>query len=404
MTDTEDFAALLKQYDQEQGKQTQRTPQVGDKVQGTIVSIGGDNLYVDLGSKSEGILEAAEFTDADGNLTLKVGDRVQTLVTGKDEQSGSLLLGTRRGHKVHGSAELEQAWELQQPVDGRVTGVTKGGIEVEIAGIRAFCPASQIDIRFIEELEQFVGQHLSFRITKYQGGRHPNLVVSRRALLEEEQKVLAEETRATLKEGAVLNGIVTSIKEYGAFVDLGGVEGMIHISELAFSHVDHPKDLLSEGQPVEVSVLRIEKTDNPRHPEKIALSIRALSRDPWLDAGQQFPVGSQVSGKVTRIQPFGAFVEIAPGIEGMVHISELGVERRVSHPNEVVKEGDQVEARVLSIDLDKHRIGLSLSGEPQSGVAGGDTGSIDDYRKPKQSFGTLGDLLKESMEKQKQRK
>lgn len=401
MTDTEDFVTLLKQYDQEHGKQAQRVPQVGDKVEGTVVSIGDDHLYLDLGGKSEGILEAGEFTDADGNLTLKVGDRVKTMVTGKDGQSGALLLGNQRGHKVHGSAELEQAWELQQPVDGRVSGVTKGGIEVEIAGIRAFCPASQIDIHFIDELEQFVGQHLSFRITKYQGGKHPNLVVSRRALLEEEQKVRAEETRAMLKEDAVLNGIVTSIKEYGAFVDLGGVEGMIHISELAFGHVDHPKDVLAEGQQVEVSVLRIEKTDNPRHPEKIALSIRALSKDPWLDAGQQFQVGTQVHGKVTRIQPFGAFVELAPGIEGMVHISELGVERRVSHPGEVVKEGDQVEARVLSVDQEKHRIGLSLNGEPKSGADGGDTGSYEDYRKPKQSFGTLGDLLKESMEKQK---
>ncbi|HHH38873.1 MAG TPA: S1 RNA-binding domain-containing protein, partial [Sedimenticola sp.] len=321
---------------------------------------------------------------------------------GKDDQSGALLLGHQSGHKVHDLAGLEQAWELQQPVDGRVTGVRKGGLEVEIAGVRAFCPASQIDIRFIEDLEQFVGQHLSFRITKFQGGRRPDLVVSRRALLEEEQKIQAEETRALLEEGAVLNGIVTSLKDYGAFVDLGGIEGMIHISELAFGHVQHPKDVLSEGQAVEVSVLRIEKTDNPRHPEKIALSIRALSRDPWLDAEQQFPVGSRVRGRVTRIQPFGAFVELVPGVEGMIHISELGVEQRVGHPAEVLQEGQSVEARVLSVDPEKRRIGLSLSGGGAAEGEGSGTAGGEDYRQPKKGgFGTLGDLLRESMEKQK---
>ena len=228
--------------------------------------------------------------------------------------------------------ELEQAYRLHLPVEGRVSGVTKGGVEVQIAGIRGFCPASQLDLRFIEEMETFVGEHLSFYITRYEGGRHSNLVLSRRELLAEEQQALAESTRDRLEVGAVLPGTVTSLKEYGAFVDLGGIEGMVHISELSFGRVQHPQEVLSIGQQVEVAVLRIEKTDNPKHPEKIALSIRALSPDPWQDAAQQFPVDSRVKGTVTRLQPFGAFVELAPGIEGMVHVSELGADRRVGHP------------------------------------------------------------------------
>jgi small subunit ribosomal protein S1 len=193
----------------------------------------------------------------------------------------------------------------------------------------------------------------------------------------------------------VLPGTVTSLQNFGAFVDLGGAEGMIHISEMAFERVRHPSDLLRVGQEVEVAVLRVEQTDNPRRPEKIALSLRALAKDPWSDAESQFPVGATVKGRVTRVQPFGAFVELAPGVEGMVHISELGAERRVNHPNEVLNTGDEVEATVLNVDLEQRRIGLSLDPTRQGSVEAGPKPS--DYAKPSQSMGTLGDLLRESM-------
>jgi small subunit ribosomal protein S1 len=280
-------------------------------------------------------------------------------------------------------------------VEGHVTGVTKGGVEVEIAGVRAFCPASQVSIQFVEDLSSYIGQRLAFRITKFEGGKHPNLVVSRRELLEEERKAQAAELRAKVVPGAVLPGTVTSLQAYGAFVDLGGVEGMVHISELAFERVRHPSDLLSVGQQVEVAVLRVDQTDNPKHPEKIALSLRALAKNPWTDADRQYPVGTTVKGRVTRVQPFGAFVELAPGLEGMVHISELGAGRRVSHPNEVLSEGAEVEATVLSVDLDKRRIGLSL--DPARQGTAEPSPQAADYAKPSQGMGTLGDLLRQSM-------
>jgi small subunit ribosomal protein S1 len=197
----------------------------------------------------------------------------------------------------------------------------------------------------------------------------------------------------------VLAGTVTSLQDYGAFVDLGGVEGMIHISELAFGHVKHPNEVLSVGQQLEVAVLRIERTDNPKRPEKIALSLRALAKDPWQDVEQRFPVGSRVKGTITRLQTFGAFVELAEGIEGLVHISELGAGRRVNHPHEVVNPGDQVEATVLDVDTEKRRIALSLDSTRHPGTEAASE-AYSAYQKPTQSLGTLGDLLRESMSQQ----
>jgi small subunit ribosomal protein S1 len=202
--------------------------------------------------------------------------------------------------------------------------------------------------------------------------------------------------------GAVLPGIITSLKEYGAFVDLGGIEGMVHISELAFGRVKHPNEVVSVGQQVEVAVLRIEKTENPKHPEKIALSIRALSPDPWQDVERQFPVDSRIKGSVTRLQPFGAFVELEPGIEGLVHVSELGSERRIGHPSEVLNLGDQVEVRVISVDRENRRISLSLNTDLQTDSKTVEADEFRQYQEPKQSFGTLGDLLRESMKKKDQ--
>ena len=398
MTDKEDFAALLGQYEQEHTATAGHEPGPGDKVRGKIVAIQGENVLVDLGFKTEGVVDAAELADKDGNLTVTVGDTVEMVVSAKDEVTGALLLGSRHAHRLHGSAELQEAFDEQQPVEGRVTGITKGGLEVDISGVRAFCPASQIDIRYVEDLQEFVGQRLPFRITSFSGGRHVNLVVSRRALLEEEQRTLAAETRARLEVGAVLKGKITTLKDFGAFVDLGGVEGMVHISELSLRRVEHPGEVVRVGQDVEVAVLRIDRTDNPKHPERIALSIRALEKDPWQDVPVQFPEGARVQGTVTRIQPFGAFVELAPGVDGLVHISELGAGRRVNHPQEVLRIGQKVEATVLSIDSEKHRISLSLDSTRSTGENAPEN-TVAEYGRPKPSFGTLGDLLKESLKK-----
>jgi small subunit ribosomal protein S1 len=236
-------------------------------------------------------------------------------------------------------------------------------------------------------------------------GRHANLVVSRRALLEEERRALAVQTRDRLEVGAVMQGRVSSLQDYGAFIDLGGIEGLVHVSELAFGRVEHPKELLSVGQEVEVSVLRIERTDNPRHPEKISLSIRALEKDPWSEVETNFPVGRLVTGTVSRLQTFGAFIELAPGIDGLAHVSELVAGRRISHPREVLNPGERVQVKVLSIDKERRRIGLTLKLEvPDRPAEEVDTTPpVEAYAKPKQGFGTLGDLLKESLKKQRDR-
>jgi small subunit ribosomal protein S1 len=398
MTENKDFAALLGEFEREQKGAPQADLKVGDKVRGKIISITREHAFVALGAKSEGAMDIEALTDSDGKVTASVGDSIEAIVVEKDEQAGTLILGSKGGSHLHGSAEIENAYANRLPVDGLVTGVTKGGVEVQIASQRGFCPASQLDLRYIEDMESFVGQHLSFRIARYEGGRRTNLVVSRRALLEEEQQALAEQTRAKLEVGAVLQGTVTSLKEYGAFVDLGGVEGMVHISELAFGHVKHPEEILSAGQQVEVSVLRVDKTDNPKHPEKIALSIRALVKDPWQEVDQRYAVGARVKGAVTRIQPFGAFVELEPGVDGLVHVSELGGDRRIGHPNELLNEGDKVEAIVLSVEKDKRRIGLSLDAGRLAEAE--ETAQADAYRKreePAKDLGTFGELLKESM-------
>jgi len=400
MTDQEDFSSLLREFENEHAGITKQAPEIGDKVQGTVVSIQGEFIFVDLGAKTEGMIEIEEFTDADGNLSIGIGDPIEIAVSGKDEDSGTLLLGTRHARQARGSEGLRRAFEQGIPVEGRVTGVIKGGVEVEISSERAFCPASQIDIQFIEDLESYVGERLAFRITKFEGGRHTNLVVSRRVLLEEERRTLAADTRDHLEVGAVMKGTVSSIRDFGAFIDLGGIEGMVHISELSVGRIEHPNDILAVGQAVEVAVLRIEKTDNPRQAEKIALSIRALEKDPWQDAQSQYPAGTSVTGKVVRIQAFGAFIELAPGIDGLVHISEMGGERRINHPQEIVSVGDQVQARVLSVDMEKRRISLSLS-DARKREANTTPDITAEQTRPKQSFGTLGDLLKASMNKKK---
>lgn len=394
MTEQEDFASLFTKFERTQARKTRQEPKVGDKVRGTIVSIQGDRAFVDIGLKTEGVIDVGELRDENGHLSLDIGDSIEMLVSGKEAETGTLLLGAQHARRLRGRDGLQQAHEQQLPVEGLVTGTTKGGLEVEISGERGFCPASQIDVAFIEDLSTFVGQRLAFRITKLEGGRSLNLVLSRRALLEEAQRLAAATTRARLEVGAVMKGRVTAIKDFGAFIDLGGVEGMVHISELAFGRVAHPKDLLTLGQMVEAVVLRIDKTDNPKQPERIALSIRALEKDPWEEVVDRFPVGALVSGTVSRLQSFGVFVELAPGIDGLVHISELGAGRRIQHPQEVVKVGEAVQATVLGVDKEKRRISLSLDSKKQH-LDFPKPEDVADYTKPKPGFSTLGDLLKE---------
>ena len=292
-----------------------------------------------------------------------------------------------QGHVA--KAELEQAFSLGLPVEGLVSGVNKGGVEVTVAGVRAFCPISQLDIRHVEDAASYVGRRLTFQISRYEPR---NIVLSRRALLEEEQRRQATETRTRLVPGAVMRGKVSSIKDYGAFIDLGGIEGMVHVSELGFARVGHPKDVLTVGQEVEVAILKIEKSDDPRRPEKVSLSIKSLERDPWDDTTARFTEGARVPGTVMRVELFGAFVEVAPGVEGLVHTSELGSTRKVNHAREVVKVGQKVEVTVLAIDREHRRLSLSLAQNDGGPDGGYDKDDMPAPRAPER-FGTLADLL-----------
>ena len=281
------------------------------------------------------------------------------------------------------------------PVEGVVSGVNKGGVEVTVAGVRAFCPISQLELRHVEDANAYVGQKLRFRITRYEeGARGANIVVSRRALLEEEQATRGAEVRATLAVGSVVKGKVTALKDYGAFIDLGGVEGMLHVSEIGFQRVTHPKEVLSVGQEVEVQVKKLEKSDDPKRPERISLSLKSLERDPWSDAATRFYEGARASGTVKRLETFGAFVEVAPGVEGLLHVSELGRGRPLRHAREATKIGATLDVVVLAVDSDKRRLSLGLTQPGEEGEAAPNEAP----RAPK-SLGTFADLLKGKKEK-----
>ena len=381
----EDFASML--AESEKGAPRTKRPKVGDLIKGKVISFGKDTVFVDLGGKAEGTLERSQVTDSEGKLQINVGDMIETRIV--SDAGGVLNLRIRMGGRgPEAKAELQQAHELGIPVEGTVTEVIKGGVSVDVAGVRGFCPASQIDARFVEDLTTYVGQKLTFRITRYEPR---NLVLSRRVLVEEEKAKIATETRKTLEPGLVVRGKVVGFKPFGAFVDIGGMEGMLHVSELGYSRVEKPEDVLSMGQEVEVVVLKNEQVvEKGRTIDRISLSLKALATDPWRDAVAMFKEGQRLKGKVTRLMTFGAFVQIAPGIEGLVHISELGAGRRLNHPKEVVAEGQEVEATILRIDAPERKIALSLAN-----TEGGTAEEVAESAKaqPSAKFGTFGDLL-----------
>ena len=381
-TNDDDFAAMFAESEKGKPKAGKR-PRVGDMLKGTVVTIGKEAVFVDLGGKAEGQLERSQVSDPDGKLLVKIGDVIEARVA--SDAGGVLSLRTKLARGPEAKAELAQAMELGIPVDGLVTEVVKGGVSVDVAGVRGFCPASQMDTRFVDDLSVFVGQRLTFRVTRYEAR---NLVLSRRALLEEQNEKLAVETRKNLVPGAVIRGKVVGFKPFGAFVDLGGVEGMLHVSELGFSRVEKPEDVLALGQELDVTVLEVKPAEKGDRGDRISLSIKSLADDPWRGATTSLHEGSRVKGKVTRLQPFGAFVEIAPGVEGLVHISELGAGRRINHPKEVIEIGQEIEATVLSIDHERRRLSLSLASSKDASPE--DVASV---KRAPDKLGTFGDLL-----------
>ena len=348
------FAELFEQSSQTPGARF--SP--GDRVTGTIVKISKETIFVDLGGKSEGTADLGEFLDDEGNPTVHEGEEIELRVS-----SVRRGIHLSRSIKARGAEALEilrDAQRSQIPVEGRVAAVNKGGFEVEISGLRGFCPISQIDLHYCEKPEEHVGQRYPFRITELKE-RGRNIILSRRVLLQEEQEQKFQETLATLKPGLEVEGKVTRLMNFGAFVDIGGLEGLLHVSEISRARIGHPSEVLEPGQIVKVRILKIE-TDRKGAP-RVSLSRKVFEPEIW-DTGLPFREGEVIPGKVSRLADFGAFVEVAPGVDGLVHVSEISYQK-VAHPNRVLKEGDAIEVLVLKIDEGKRRLSLSIK-EAQS--------------------------------------
>ncbi len=344
----QEFAAMLEASEAEPAE-----PKHGQEVTGTIVQIDAQDAFVACGFRNELPLAVTEIRDADGKPTHAVGDTVTAHV---QKSADGFKLTMAINIREAGRRALADAHANGTPVRGKVGDTNKGGFSVDLGGVRAFCPFSQIDVRRADDPSVFVGNEYDFKILEYaDNGR--NIVVSRRALLQVKRDTAAAETRATLKLGDSRDGVVTRLVPFGAFVDIGGVEGLVHISQISHQRVGHPGDVLKEGQQVKVKVLEIQNLGQGRS-ERISLSMKALASDPWPTTASSLLPGTDVPGRVTRLVDFGVFVELLPGIEGLIHISELA-NRRIIHPREVVNEEEQIQVRILDVDLDRRRISLS---------------------------------------------
>src|SRR5438445_2730902 len=396
-SDDEDFAAL---FAASEGRTRERRVAAGDVIRGRVVAVGSTAAFVAVGGKAEATIDLGEFRDpATGEVQLHEGDEIEATVVDDGTRSGSIVLKRVAGRGGHVPGELEQAFAHGIAIEGQVTGENKGGYDVQIGRVRAFCRGSQIDRRRIEGAK-YVGLRLRFRITRLEAGGR-NVVVSRRELLEEEATKKAAVVWGELRVGAVVAGTVTSLRDFGAFIDLGGVDGLIHVSELGHARATHPSEVLQVGQRVEAQVVKLEP-DPSGGRGRVGLSLRALAPDPWATAGERYPVGASVRGTVRRLEQFGAFVELAPGLDGLVHVSRLALDRRVSHPRQIVSLGDTVDVTVIELDPVKRRIGLSMierareAKETAEAEERRDTEKVLTQASENPSLGTLADLLAKS--------
>lgn len=327
----------------------------GDLVTGTVVKVERDEVLLDIGYKSEGVIPARELSirkDADPSDVVKVGDTIEALVLQKEDKDGRLILSRKRAAYERAWVQIEEKFQKGENVVGEVIEVVKGGLILDI-GLRGFLPASLVDLRRVKDLHAYLGEKLECRIIEMDRNRN-NVVLSRRVVLEEDRKQERQEILSKLVKGMILPGTVSSIVDFGAFVDLGGIDGLVHISELSWSHVNHPSEVVSVGDKVEVQVLDV---DLER--ERISLGLKQTQEDPWKQLVQGFEVGQLVSGKVTKLVPFGAFVEIGEGVEGLVHISEMA-RGHVEKAEDVVTVGQEVQVKIMEIDPERRRISLSI--------------------------------------------
>src|SRR5690348_7578143 len=348
-THMEDFATALESYTLE----TEPAPSEDNVFKGTVIKITATHVVVDIGFKSEGLVPIAEVTDANGNIKFEPGQEIEVMVQRGENEEGSVLLSHERAQRVRVWENIEKAYHSKEAVKGTVVERVKGGVSVDI-GVKAFMPGSQVDVHPVRNLETLKGHEIDVRVIKLNKKRG-NIVVSRKAILDEEIASKRGKTLENLHEGAVLTGTVKNLTDYGAFVDMGGIDGLLHITDMSWGRLTHPRDLVHVGDQIQVKVLKFD-------PDKLRVSLgfKQLTPDPWLDAAERYPVGARVHGRVLSVTDYGAFIELEQGIEGLVHLSEMTWSKRLKHPSKLVKPGDEVDTVVLSVNPADRRISLGM--------------------------------------------
>jgi small subunit ribosomal protein S1 len=325
----------------------------GEVVRGNVLSVDEDHVQIDVGFKSEGLVPTWEFMDDDGTVLVKTGDQVDVLIEESEDASGRIVLSKEKADRLLVWDEISRAYKADEAVEGTVISRVKGGLAVDI-GVKAFLPGSQVDLRPVRNLEQVVNQKLKFKIIKF-NKRRGNIVLSRRALLETERKKLRQATLETLAPGQIIDGVIKNLTDYGAFIDLGGIDGLLHVTDMSWGRVNHPSELFHVGDEIKVKVLKFDPES-----ERVSLGLKQIQPDPWIDASMRYPIGKRVRGKVVSLAEYGAFVELEPGIEGLIHVSEMSWTKRVKHPSKVVSMGDEVESVVLVVDERERKISLGM--------------------------------------------
>ncbi len=327
----------------------------GQIVSGIIVQVNRDSVVVDIGGKSEGVISKSEFLDASGEFAVKAGDRVDVYVESRETDDGLISLSKEKADKMKVWDEISSACERDEIIEGTITQRVKGGLSVTIrGGVKAFLPGSQVDLRPVRNLDKLIGQTYEFKVIKFNKKRG-NIVLSRRVLLEKERDTMKARTLETLQEGMVLDGVIKNLTEYGAFVDLGGIDGLLHITDMSWGRVNHPSEVFKVGDKVTVKVLKYNAET-----ERVSLGLKQTQEDPWNHAEEAYPLGKRVKGKVMSITDYGAFVELEAGIEGLIHVSEMSWTKKIKHPSKLLEIGQEVECQVLEVDARAKRISLGL--------------------------------------------
>jgi len=345
LSDSDNFMKLY--------EESLKSIQEGEVIKGEIVQIGKEYVLVDIGYKSEGQISIHEFVDPEGNMSFKVGDKVEVLLERGADDEGAIILSKEKAAKIKIWDDIKEIYENDGVIKGTILSRVKGGLSVDI-GLQAFLPGSQVDLRPIRDMDSLVGTEHEFKIVKY-NKRRGNIVLSRRALLEAERMSLREDTLSSLEEASVLTGVVKNITDYGLFIDLGGIDGLVHITDMSWGRVGHPSEIHQIGDEISVKVLSFDKER-----ERVSLGIKQLTPDPWSNAEEKYPVGMKINGKIVSLTDYGAFVEVEEGVEGLIHVSEMSWTRKVRHPSQIVSVGDVVETLVLNLDVTKKRISLGL--------------------------------------------